>query len=81
MSDAKTLQLAVRAIEGFRERCADLERQLAEAQGKLDAVEAVRWRLSAIEGYIAAGGHRGWLYNSSPFLIPYVLARILKGEK
>ncbi|KKK94226.1 hypothetical protein LCGC14_2684960, partial [marine sediment metagenome] len=30
--------------------------------------------------YIANGGHRGWMYNSSPFLIPYILDRILEGE-
>ena len=38
MSDTKALQLAVRAIEGFRIKNADLERQLAEAQGERDAL-------------------------------------------
>ena len=41
MSDTQALQLAVRAIEGFRIKNADLERQLAEAQGKLKAVKRV----------------------------------------
>ncbi len=57
--------------------------QLANAQkaaGKLDAVAALRWRIYVIEAYIANGGHRGWMYNSSPFLIPYILDRILEGE-
>ena len=54
--------------------------ELEEAQGKLDAVAALRWRIYVIESYIANGGHRGWMYNSSPFLIPYILDRILEGE-
>ncbi|KKM24904.1 hypothetical protein LCGC14_1600360 [marine sediment metagenome] len=37
MSDTRALQLAVRAIEGFRIKNADLERQLAEAQRLLRA--------------------------------------------
>ncbi len=38
MSDTKALQLAVRAIEGFRIKNADLKRQLAEARETLEAV-------------------------------------------
>ena len=30
-----------------------------EAQGKLDAVAALRWRIYVIEAYIANGGHPG----------------------
>ena len=42
MSDDKALRVAARAIDGFIERTAALERQLAEAQGKLDAVEKLK---------------------------------------
>lgn len=51
-----------------------------EAQGKLEAVAALRWRIYVVEGYIANGGHRGWMYNSSRFLVPYILDRILSKE-
>ena len=57
-------------------RCADLERQLAEAQGKLDAADGVvleLWgRLTKEEVEIMPEESRQRVY-------PY-LARILKGE-
>ena len=65
-------------IDALKASQLDLRAENRCLQAKLDEVAALRWRIYVIEGYIAAGGYRGWMYNSSPFLIPYVLDRILE---
>ncbi len=72
MSDTQALQLAVRAIEGFRIKNADLERQLAEAQGVRDGALALLG-----EARPALSGHWGRL----DVRIGTFLDRILRGTK
>ena len=69
MSDARALQVAAKAIDSFIERCANLERQLAEADG---VIVELWGRLTKEEIDIMPEGSKQRVY-------PY-LARILKEE-